>query len=479
MSSKKSNMFSSSKKGPHYVGVPEKDPESGQEDRHLQVEALAAGGRGVARDESGLVWFVSGAVPGDLVLARRRTSRSRFVEGEVVRVERPSPQRRAAPCPVQQRCGGCPWMVLEEGVQREWKRRILSEALTRIAGIESPVPGPVLAGHARLGYRNKVEFSLGPDARGRPAVGLHAVAGARGLVDVPACAVQHESANTVLSTAREFLLEPGRRIHGRRDRDTRPRLVIRRSWATGEQLLVLRAEGEPFPGASGLAALVTRRHPEVRGVVLVTAAPRRRGGARSEALAGRSWIEESLAGQSFRLPAATFLQVNTEVAAELIGLVTEAAGAIEGGTVLDLYGGVGAYGFALARAGASRIDVCDADGEAVACGRHTAREAGLAGLGFHRADAARFLGEQAEERTRYDLVVANPPRTGLGRGVADRIRRLQPPRVILVSCDPATLARDLRALIGAGYRLERITPVDMFPQTAHIETLALLTRPTT
>jgi 23S rRNA (uracil1939-C5)-methyltransferase len=367
-------------------------------------------------------------------------------------------------------------MVLAESEQHEWKGRILGDTLERIGRIETPARQKIIPAPASLGYRNKVEFSLGRAASGQKVLGLHSATEPGTLIDVPACAVQHDQANAVLGTAREFLLgsadDPAPSGSGAAE----PRLVIRRSWATAELLLVLRTSGPPMPGARELADFVSRRHPETSGVVQVTAKPGRRGGARSEALSGRTWIEERLAGHRFKLPASTFLQINTEAARNLVRLVTKLAGPITGCAVLDLYGGVGTYTFSLVRSGAARAVVCDADAEAIECGRSAAREAKLDCIEFRHADAGPFLAAQDARKGRFDVVIANPPRTGLGRGVAKGIVELRAERVILVSCDPATLARDLRALVHGGYTLSQVTPVDMFPQTAHIEAVALLTR---
>ena len=367
-------------------------------------------------------------------------------------------------------------MVLDESTQRVWKGRILADALQRIGRIEYPALRDLLAAPAPLGYRNKVEFSLGRDGSGKQVLGLYAAGESGQLVNVRSCAVQHDEANSVLETAREFVLDSAGAPTPVEARATQPRLVVRRSWATGELLLVLRAPAQPFPRARELADFVSRRHPEVRGVVHVTAKPQRRGGARAKALTGRPWIAERLAGQRFRLPASTFLQVNTQAARELVRLVTKLAGPSANRRMLDLYGGVGVYSFSLARSGAVRAVVCDADGDAIDCGRTAARGANLDCIEFRQADAARFVAAQVAQEGRYDIVVANPPRTGLGRGVAKGIIELHAKRVVLVSCNPATLARDLRTFIDGGYTLAEVTPVDMFPQTAHIEAVALLTR---
>jgi len=439
--------------------------------KELEVEALSAGGRGVAR-HAGLVWFLPGTVPGDRVLARGVERGRRFVEGSVERMLEPSRLRRTPPCPYQSRCGGCPWMVLEEAQQRTWKRRLVADALTRLARLPTEPLEEIEAGEA-LGYRNKVEFSVGRGADGLPVIGLYRPGGTE-LLDVESCRVQHPSMDRVLHGARAFLRRPGSRPgEAAAATGEPPRLVLRRASASGEILIVLREVTRRFPRAAALARHLLKAHPEVVGVVRLRARAGRRGGAAWQRLAGRGWIDERLAGIRFRIRAGIFTQINPEMAELLLNRVVELAGDVDGARVLDLYGGIGVYGITLARR-AREVTVCDADPEAVRCGRDATRDLPAGRIRFLRSDAQRCLADRAREGTYSDLVVANPPRTGMPAGVARGIVAQQPGRIVLVSCDPATLARDLRRLVDGGYRLIRAVPLDLFPQTAHVETVALL-----
>jgi len=464
MSSKKHNIFQHVEPAPQNIGV---------SDSELEITALAAGGRGLAHQE-GLVWFILDALPGDLVLARPLKRRKRFVEGRKVRLIKPSTQRRNPPCPLQEACGGCPWMPLEETMQCRWKLRLVQDALNRIGGLEGLAIEEVRRPVEPLHYRNRLEMTLGQDAAGEPAIGFHPTDPARGLVDVDRCLLQHESANRLLSSVREILLASAsvRRAIRRRGADFR--LTIRRSWADGRMLVTLRETSVPFPHARALARSLISRHPELNGIVRLRARPGRRGGASSSTEAGRPWLEERIGEILFRTGAATFVQVSTAGAAELVRLVTEFAGVIEGSRVLDLYGGIGLFSLSLLENGAGWAEVCDADGEAIACGRRTAGRLGEKKVRFFHEDAGRFMTERWSRAGGADLVVANPPRSGLDPMVVRELLRRKVVRLVLVSCDPATLARDLSALVAGGYRVERIVPVDLFPQTAHIETVSLL-----
>lgn len=439
----------------------------------LQIESLAAGGRGVARHE-GQVWFVSGALPGDQVLAGVVRRHSRHVDGRVIRRLRDSPARRRPPCRLQPMCGGCPWMPLDDLEQRRWKRTMVREALRRIghAGVEVDE----VRVSPSLAYRNKVELTLGRDPGGRPVVGYHSGAVERGLVDIDRCAVQHDDANGVLASARSYLLDHAKdwvdSLPGRADPY---RLIIRRSWLTGEVLVALRETNWPFPAARALAEHLARSHANLAGVVRIRARSGRRGAARVSRILGRTWLEERIGNTTFRLPAASFFQINTDAASQLLDVVVECAGSVEGRRVADLYAGVGAFGIELARRGAE-VTLCEADVQAILCGRRAARAGGSRSISFVRAEVSDFLQRSLREGRCFDVIVANPPRSGMGPDVPRRIGEHRPARVVVVSCDPATLARDTRRLTQQGYLPERAIPIDLFPQTAHVETVLLLTR---
>lgn len=450
---------------PQHVAVHRQDAGLGPVE--LEVHALAAGGRGIGRHE-GLVWFVPGALPGDRVLAEPGRRHPRFVEGRLVRILQPSEQRREPPCAVQHQCGGCPWMALEPVEQRRWKHRMVGEALRRIGG--SPVAVEPLRTPSRdLAYRNKIELTLGSDPDGRPVVGMHGRG--TGLVDVARCEVQHEAANSLLADARELLLD---RAGDWCDGKSTWRLMLRRSAHAGELLAGVWETDRPFPLADELAERLRLRHADLVGFVRIRSRPGHRGGSRATVVWGRGWLDEQLGGFRFRLPASCFFQVHAEMAAVVTDVVAECAGDVRNQKLLDLYGGVGVHGLELARRGA-HVTVCEADDQAVACGRRAAR-AHDADVRYVHATVETFLRAVPDADDPVGVIVANPPRSGLGRGATRGILARQPQRIVVVSCDPATLARDAGRLVGAGYRLDRAVPIDMFPQTAHIETVAAFSR---
>lgn len=475
MSNKNCHISDSAAPGPQDVGVTRGNLKPEEATAEVEVEGLSAGGRGIARHD-GVVWFVSGGLPGDVARVEVERRRARFVEGRVLSILRPSPRRRTPNCPHQDRCGGCPWMPLSENEQRSWKRRLIVDALIRIGGVADPPVEAIRDPSPPMGYRSRVELSVGPGPGGRPTIGMHHRSPSQGLVDIDRCPVQHDQANAVLASARGFLLSESRAAALTKLTPGACRLLLRRSSATEQILVGLWESEQPFPHARALARHLSQTHPELAGVVGLRARPGQRGGIRIEPLVGSPRLVERIGELEFAVDATTFTQVNPLGANELVRLVVECAGDVRRAAVIDLFGGVGAYSLALAAHGLESATVCDADRAAVASGRRAARRAGLPRVRFVHEPVARFLARARAAGERARVVVANPPRTGLGQRVVDGIAAYRPRRVVVVSCDPSTLARDVKAFGGHGLRPTRVVPVELFPQTAHVEAVVALER---
>lgn len=439
----------------------------------IRIQSWAAGGRGLGRVD-GRVWMVVGGVPGDEVDARVVKDHGRFVEAVVDSVAQASASRRTAPCPIQTQCGGCPLMAIPEDSQRSAKRQFVIDALRRIGGFRDDLAvDEIVAAPTSLGYRNKIELTFGRGPTGRPVLGYHRSGLPSALVDVEDCIIVDPRLRPLLAASRSFFLEgPGASEPAIHDEREPLRLVLRASNVRNERLVALRGLPGPFASAEEFARVARIADPGLVGVVRLVAAPGRRGGAHVQEVAGRAWIANEIHGTSFRVPAATFLQVHAAAAELLGGHVLDRAGSPR--RVVELYGGIGALGLALARRGA-RTTIVDADPAAIACGVEAARAEGVTTVAFERAEVLAFLGRRGDG-VAPDLVIADPPRTGLGRGVAEGLAALGASRIAMISCDPATLARDLAALAARGYAIEHITPFDLFPQTAHVEAVVWMSR---
>jgi 23S rRNA (uracil1939-C5)-methyltransferase len=330
--------------------------------------------------------------------------------------------------------------------------------------IDDVVPLPPV-----LGYRNKIELSF--SGRRPRRLGFHRADAPSSLVDVETCAIADPRLQPLLDAARTFFLEgPGSDEPALDDPRWPVRLILRASVTRDERLIALRGPAGPFRSAAAFARAAVAADPGLVGVVRLIAGTRRRGGAAVETILGRSWITEEIDGTSFRVPAGTFLQVHPAAADRLLRFVLDRSGSPQ--DVLELYGGIGVLGLALARRGA-RATIVDADAAAMDCGADAALRHGITTARFERADVHAFLSARTEAAV-PDLVLADPPRTGLGRGVAGLLSAIGAPRIALLSCDPATMARDLAELTARGYSIDGVTPFDLFPQTAHIETVTWL-----
>jgi 23S rRNA (uracil1939-C5)-methyltransferase len=414
---------------------------------------------------------VAGALPGELVRAvvehqspHRPESWARLVE-----VLEPSPARRPAPCPAHGRCGGCPLQHAAYAEQLRIKRARVERALARhpsLRGLAVPecVPAP-----AEARYRDQAKYVVAR-LRGRAVPASYAPHSHR-PVDMTGCLVPEapvQAAAEAAVAAAEALRVP---IYDERRRTGLLRHVVARANARGEVLVVLVAAAD-FDAAGALAAELRDRCPAVVGVVLDVNAGT--GGAilgsAARTLSGVDTLEEDLGGVRLWLGARAFFQVNRAQAARLYALCADLAAAGPDDVVLDLYSGVGGIALTLASR-AARVVGIEASAEAVAVARRAAADAGSA-CDFRCGDVAALLSEV----DRADVVVLDPPRKGCEPAVLQRLGALAPRRIVYVSCDPGSLARDLDRLAALGYRTTTLQPLDLFPGTPHVECVALLER---
>lgn len=418
----------------------------------IDITGIGAGGAGVGRLPDGRVTFVHRTAPGDRVDVRLTDERRRWTRSELVEVLQASSSRRPAPCPHYERCGGCTLEHMTYAAQLDAKRQIVVEALRRIGGLETDVP-PVVPSPREFRYRNRVSFSLRRLARGVVA-GFHELNRPDRIVDVSAaCLLPEEPVAVVWGELRRQWGENAKRLPSGR----RLRVTVRGTADGATSLLVEGGWGRGDPEA------LLERIPGLVGIW-----HRARPGEAVTLLAGRPAIPERWQEEDVALGGTPFLQVNRRAAALLEEHVGQAAAAQETGTLLDAYCGVGLHARRLARAG-WRVTGIDTDRDAVEEARRACPDGTfLAGR----------VEEHLEETLPADLVILNPPRTGLHPAVPETLRRARPARLIYVSCDPATLARDVDRL-APEYRAVGWRCFDLFPQTSHVETVVELECATT
>jgi len=440
----------------------------------VRVDSLAFGGNGVARLD-GFVLFVRRGLPGDLVRARVTKVKRNHAEARAIEVLEPGADRADAPCEHFPACGGCRFQDLAYEAQVAAKEAQVRDALARIGGLADAPLEPILPAEEIFGYRNKLEYSFAPGTDG-PELGFHRAGRWDEVLDIRRCWLTTDLGNAIRNAVREWARdEPLEAYDQKEQRGFLRHLVVREGRNTGQALVLLvTAPGQLDP--DGLIAAL-RRFPEVRSLHrAVNDRPAEVTNLPTELLWGDEAIEERLLGLTFRVRPNAFLQTNTRMAERIYELAIEYAGLTGDETVYDLYSGIGTIGLCMAREALTVWGV-EASEESVACALENADLNGIANAAYFAGEVGASLAELHDRSGDPDVAVVDPPRAGLSGKAVRRLARLRPKRIVYVSCNPTTLAGNVKELAGDwGYRLVRVRPVDMFPHTPHVETVALLER---
>src|SRR5262245_45235874 len=458
----------------------------------VTIDDLAYGGEGVGRAD-GYVVFVPGGLPGDTVRVRLTQARARFGRGTIESIDRPSPDRVEAPCPYFGRCGGCRLQHLRYEAQLALKTKQVTDCLQRLGGIGAFEMRPILPAPEIYGYRNKMEFTvaradagervvpkgrrLGPAAGGDgPVVGLHEADRYDAVLDIERCLLQSDRMNALLDEARRFIAERRLTVYDQESGEGLLRfLMLREGKGTGEAMVNMVTSA---PSVSELEPLVGRaqaRVPETSSVVM-NVNPKKASvavGVEEHLLAGRDHVREQIGGLTFQISANSFFQTNTVQAERLFELVLDAAELQVGETAFDLYAGTGAISLLLARRCRWVYGIEVAQAAVDDAGRNAAAN-GIDNCTFLAGEVRFVLPSLIEQGVSAEVVVADPPRAGFHPKALSALVRPAPSRIVYVSCNPATLARDVSEVVRGGYRLRWVQPVDMFPHTPHIEAVARL-----
>jgi 23S rRNA (uracil1939-C5)-methyltransferase len=441
----------------------------------VRIDSLAYGGNGVGRVD-GFVVFVRGGLPGDLVRARVTKAKRGFAEAATEEVLEPSAQRVEPPCPYFGLCGGCRFQDLAYESQIAQKERQVRDALERIGRFSSPPLEPIEPAASQYGYRNKLEYSFSDSPEGI-VLGFHRLGRWDDVVGVDPCLLTTEVGNAIRDAVRDWAREERLGAYDQRTNEGYLRqLVVREGRNTGQALVMLvTSPGERFE--TGYLVDVLRRVPEVRSIQwAVNESTGQHTNLPATVLWGEDAIEEALLGLRFRLRPNAFLQTNTEMAERLYELVRELAGLTGTENVFDLYCGTGTIGLSLASR-AREVWGVEISEESVACAIENAELNGIDNARFFAGNVGQSLEELVEKAGAPDVAIVDPPRAGLAGKALRRTGQLGAARLVYVSCNPTTLASDLQVLRDEfGYELVRCRPVDMFPQTPHVESVSLLTR---
>ncbi len=449
----------------------------------VYIEKLAFGGAGVARLNNYVI-FVKETLPGETVRVRITKRKPAYAEARKLEIVQQSPLRQPAPCPYFDWCGGCTWQNMKYEDQLHHKHKIVEESLRHLGSLEAVNVFPVLASPREFAYRNKMEFSfsdrrwlieseLGDMSINRDfALGLHVPGTFDKIIDVSNCMLQSERANRVLQIVSDFSRKEGLAPYGIRSHQGFLRfLVLRESNFNGQLMVNIVTAYEQIEPLKKLAAQIFNQVDNIAGVVNnINSRPAQIAvGEKEILLKGLPFIQEKLGNFIFKISANSFFQTNTQQAELLYDKVLEYAG-LEGSEIVwDLYAGTGTISLFLAQAAKEVVGFEMAE-SAVKDAAENMRQHNVSNARFVAGD---LLHKLEETRPKPDMVVTDPPRAGMHEKVVRYLNTIRPRHIVYVSCNPTTLARDL-AILSQKYRVEAVQPVDMFPQTYHIETVVKL-----
>ncbi|MGB4752592.1 MAG: 23S rRNA (uracil(1939)-C(5))-methyltransferase RlmD [Fervidobacterium sp.] len=436
----------------------------------VYIERIAYGGYGIGKLPGGKLIFVEGAYPSELVNVQITEEKKDIAFGKVSQLLEKAKYRRSPKCKYFGVCGGCHIMDVEYPKQLEFKRDMVKDQLRRIGKMDVEV-NPVIPSDMEYEYRNKIEFTFGYD-RGELKLGLNK-RGTNEIVNIDQCPISPTSFNRILKEMPEIIKMSNVKIYNPNSKaGTMKHLVLRYSNSNNQTMVILVTKTEKFQEAGYIRSELLKRVPQVNSIIHVMNSSDEivlRGPY--ETLYGSGILEMEMDYEKFQIPPTAFFQNNFNVAAKMVEYMTKGLELTGSETVLDLYAGVGTFTMRLAML-SKYVTAIESSHIAVKAGRANANINGVRNVRYEEADVDEFLNAF---QGRADVVVADPPRAGLDKKVCNEILKLAPQKIAYVSCDPATLARDL-AMLKEKYEILSVQPFDMFPQTYHVENVVLLSR---
>jgi 23S rRNA (uracil1939-C5)-methyltransferase len=449
----------------------------------LDITGIAYGGKGMAR-LNGLAVFIDQAIPGDRARARIIRKKKNYVEARLLELVESSPDRIQAPCMYSGTCGGCKWQFLTYDKQLEYKRQHVIESSEHIGSIKGVTVRPTIASPKEFAYRNKMEFScsdrewLMPQEMEKQnndkgfAIGLHVPGTFYKVLDIQACLLQPELGNSVLADVRNYIKSSNAPVYGLKTHIGFWRfLMLRYSVAYNQWMVNVITAAEDRAQVQPLADLLMDKYSDIVSVMNNISARKAAitNGEYEICLRGDSVIKDKIGPFEFEISANSFFQTNSWGAEPLYNVVKQFAELSGGERVVDMYSGTGAIAIYLSDAAREVIGI-EISGSAVADAVSNCRRNKISNCRFVQGDINACLSQLTGE---LDVMIIDPPRAGMHKKVVKQVLTMLPGRIVYVSCNPTTLARDL-AMLQDRYRVLEVQPVDMFPHTYHIETVARL-----
>lgn len=455
----------------------------------VEIIDTSAEGKSVAKHE-GMVIFCDGGVPGDIVDLNIYRKKSKMAEAKVIAIKKPSPNRIEPVCKHFGVCGGCKWQAMSYESQLTFKQKFVSDALVRIGKLDIPEITPIFGNHEAYFYRNKLEFSFsnkkwltddqiksGEEISNRDALGFHIPGRFDKVLDVDKCFLQPDPSNDIRNAVRDYAHKNNLTFYDIRDKGGFLRTLMIRITGIGEVMVLVGVyewlEKELF----ALLEFLKNEFPQITSLQYTHSHKANDSfeGLEIKTYAGRDFIYEEMEGLKFKISAKSFYQTNSKQAYNLYKCTRDFAGLTGNEMVYDLYTGTGTIANFVARHCKKVVGVEYVE-DAVKDARTNSKENGITNTYFVAGDMKNILTDAfIAEQGKPDVIITDPPRAGMHEDVVKVILNAAPEKIVYVSCNPATQARDL-ALMQHMYKVVKVQPVDMFPQTAHVENVVLLTK---
>lgn len=443
---------------------------------NLTINSTTADGNGVGRTEEGIAVFVPLSAVGDRLSVRILKVKKTYAFGKIEEIIEPSPSRIKPDCSCFSRCGGCVWRHINYDEECKLKHQKVIDAVERIGGIHTEFK-PIIRCDNIHRYRNKAQLPIGKDKDGNVQIGFYSFHSHR-IINCDDCLLQPEIFSEVIKLTRKFIDDTGVDIYDEHTGKGRLRhLYIRMGEVTNELMVCYVVNGNGLKQEDKLIQMLKGALPNLKTVIFNSNKEKTNVilGSKNRVAYGNGYITDVLCGLKFKISPFSFWQVNRKQAEKLYNKVKEYANLTNDEILLDLYCGTGTIGLTMAQSCKTLVGV-EIIEDAVKDAYENARLNNIENAKFICSDSSNAAKALSKEGLLPDVVVLDPPRKGCGEELVETISKMSPSRVVYVSCDPATLARDLRYFADRGYEAKEITPCDMFSRTAHVESVCLLTK---
>ena len=456
---------------------------------NLEIVDISTEGKAIARHD-GMVVFIEGGVPGDVVDVMVHRKKNNYAEGRVETIKTFSPDRVEPLCTHFGTCGGCKWQDLSYKKQLEFKQKYVLDAFTRIGKLEYQNMSPILGNASEYFYRNKLEFSFSnkrwlrkeqmseldsiPNKNG---LGFHIPGLFDKVLDIEKCHLQNDLSNEIRNAVRSYAFDNGLTFFDIRNKGGFLRTLMLRTTSTGEMMVVMAVYDWLEQELFDLLEFLKKKFPQITSLQYVHSNKPNDTfqGLEIKTYSGRDHILEEMEGLKFRISAKSFYQTNSSQAYELYKITRDFAGLTGNEVVYDLYTGTGTIANFVAR-NAKKVVGIEYVEDAIKDAIINSKENGISNTSFFAGDMKDILNDEfIDTNGRPDVIITDPPRAGMHEDVVKVILQAMPEKIVYVSCNPSTQARDL-ALMQENYSIEKVQPVDMFPQTAHVENVVLMVR---